>query len=256
MAKILLLDIETSPNMAYVWKFFKENIGVKQVVAHTEIMSFACKWLGDPVTTYWDKRDLDETGLLEELWEWLNDADMVVAHNGSRFDLPTINGRFLVAGITPPSPYKIIDTCTIARNEFNFPSNSLAYLSSIFGVVEKDDHKKFPGFELWLECLKDNPEAWEEMEKYNIQDVTTLEQVYLKMRPFMRKHPNVGVFDANDLPVCPKCGSSHLQYRGYATTAVSRFHRFQCNDCGGWGRSRLNVLSKEKRLSLMVNAID
>lgn len=253
MARILILDIETAPNIAYVWRFFKENVGAKQVLEHTEIMSFSYKWLGDPTVHYYDKQFCTEAVLLEPLMEALDAADIVVAHNGAKFDLPTIQGRALVAGFRPPSPYKIVDTVLVARYEFNFPSNSLEYLSGILGVEKKDDHKAFPGFELWSECLKGNPLAWEEMKKYNIQDIITLEEIYLKMRPWMRRHPNVGVFEDGASPVCPKCGSTHIHYRGFAHTNVGRYHRFQCTDCGGWGRARISVYPKDLRSNLAVN---
>ncbi len=255
MAKILILDIETAPNLAYVWRFFKENVGAKQVVEHSEIISYAYKWLGDPTVHYYDVQYATEAAILEPLMEVLDNADIVVAHNGNKFDLPTIQGRALVAGLRPPSPYKTVDTLLVARYEFNFPANSLEYLSTILGVDKKDDHKKFPGFELWSECLKGNPEAWEEMKLYNIQDVMTLEQIYLKMRPWMKRHPNVGVFEDNDRPICPKCGSNHIQLRGYAHTNIGRYHRFQCNECGGWGRSRTSIYPKESRNTIIVNAV-
>ena len=254
MTKILILDIETSPNIAYVWRFFKENISPKQVLEHTEILSFAAKWLGEDQVFYTDQQEGDEKFLLTILKGLLDDADIVVAHNGSRFDLPTITGRFLINEIKPPSPYKIIDTVTVARNEFNFPSNSLEYLSGIFGVDKKDDHKKFPGFELWIECLKNNPEAWEEMRLYNIQDVVTLEQIYLKMRPFIRNHPNVALINGDEKQACPKCGSNHIHWRGFAHTSVGKYHRYQCADCGGWGRSRFTVVEPAIRKNLLVNA--
>lgn len=247
--RILILDIETAPNVAYVWKFWKENVGAKQVLEHSNIMSFACKWLGEPETYYTDAQYNSEVVVLEQLLEFLNAADIVIAHNGDKFDLPTIQGRALVLGLKPPSPYKTIDTVRVARYEFNFPSNSLEYLSLILGVEKKDGHKNFPGFELWAECLKGNPAAWEEMRLYNIQDVITLEQVYLKMRPYMRRHPNVAVFEEeNGQLACPKCGSHHTQRRGFTFTNTGKYQRFVCNGCGGWSRTRYTELKKNSNL--------
>lgn len=255
MARILILDIETAPNIAYVWRFFKENVGAKQVLEHTEIMSFAYKWLEEDEVYYYDVQHTNEATILPYLMEALDAADIVVAHNGNKFDLPTIQGRALVAGLKPPAPYKTVDTLLVARYEFNFPANSLEYLSTVLGVDQKDSHKNFPGFELWDQCLKGNPAAWDEMRTYNIQDVLTLEQIYLKMRPWMRRHPNVGVFNDKETAVCPKCGSDHIHYRGYAHTNVGRYHRFQCNDCGGWGRHRTSVYPKDlsKNLTVSIN---
>jgi len=253
MPRILILDIETAPNIAYVWRYYKENIGAKQVLEHSTIMSFAAKWLGDDNIIYCDGRVFDETRILKELIYVLDLADIVIAHNGSKFDLPTIQGRAMVAGFKPPSPYKVIDTRTVAKYEFNFPSNSLEYLSDILGVDKKDNHKKFPGFELWAECLKGNEEAWDEMREYNIQDVVTLEQVYLKMRPWMRRHPNVAILKEGQRCSCPKCGSDSVQYRGYITTNTYRYRKFVCNDCGGWSRSRFNTLPTKVGRNLLVN---
>lgn len=254
MTKILILDLETAPNVAYVWRFFKENVGAKQVLENTFIMSFAFKWLGDEKVYYFGADEYGEINLVKALIEVLDVADIVIAHNATGFDLPTIQGRALVHGLNPPSPYKVVDTLTAAKYEFNFPSNSLEYLSNILGVEKKDDHKNFPGFLLWSECLKNNPDAWAELKTYNIQDVEVLEQVYLRMRPYIRRHPNVAVTEEDDRPRCPKCGGVHIQLRGFTTTNTGKYRKFQCNDCGSWSRSRFTEYPKDKKHVLLVNA--
>lgn len=256
LAKILILDIETSPNVAYVWRFFKENVGAKQVLENGQILSYAAKWLDKNKIYYEDVSNQSELDMMRSLFLLLDEADLVVAHNGDKFDLPHVQGRGLVLGLNPPSPYKTIDTVRVARYEFNFPSNSLEYLAKVLKLKnQKDGHKKFPGFELWLGVLAGNKEAWKEMKEYNIIDIMVLEELYLRMRPYMKRHPNVGVFDENDKPVCPSCGGSHIQYRGYTHTNVSKFRRFVCNDCGSWSRTRFNVMDKEIRKHLLVKAV-
>src|SRR5690606_11884903 len=253
--KIAILDIETAPNLAYVWRFFKENVGAKQVVEHSEIMSFAYKWYGDNSVHYHDVQHSNELAVLEKINAVLDEADIVVAHNGVKFDLPTIQVRALVHGLKPPAPYKQVDTLKVAKSEFRFPSNSLEYLSKVLGVEEKGGHKEFPGFELWKECLAGNPAAWEEMRLYNIQDVVTLEQVYEKMRPYMRNHPNVAVFNDEEETCCPRCGGNHLQRRGFAYTNVGKYQRFVCTECGAWSRTRFTEHTKAKNKSMVVNAV-
>lgn len=253
--KILIIDLETAPKQAYVWRFFKENIGAKQVIEHGYIMTFAYKWLGDKETQYFYSLDEDDSTLCEELSRVLSEADIVVAHNAERFDLPMARARMVVNGLPPPSPVKVIDTLKVAKREFLFPSNSLEYLATVLGCEEKDSHKEFPGFELWRECISGNPRAWEEMRKYNIQDVEVLEEVYLKLRPYMRQHPNVAVHLEKEEPACPKCSSTHLQWRGYAYTNVGKYRRFQCQSCGGWGRTRFTEYPRDKRQSLVTNAV-
>ena len=256
VAKILYLDIETAPKLAYVWRFFKENIGAKQVVDHGHIMSFAAVWNDNGYATYKENRGDDDKTITEQLINLLDEADIVVGHNVEKFDCATISGRALVLGIKPPSPYKVIDTYQVARKVFKFESNSLEYLSGVLGCdFKKLAHDKFPGFLLWSECLKGNPEAWEEMKLYNIQDTFAVRDVYMKMRPWIPNHPNIGVFHEGGKPVCPKCGSHHIQRRGYAYTQVSKFQRFVCMDCGGWSRTRFNEYDADKRKQLLANAV-
>lgn len=254
MAKILILDIETSPNIAYVWNFWKANVGAKQVLENGQMLSFAAKWLNDDKIYYQDVEHSDEKHMLSILFTLLDEADIVVAHNGQKFDLPHIQGRGLVLGLKPPSPYKIVDTVLVARYEFNFPSNSLEYLATVLQLKnKKDGHKQFPGFELWLGVLANNPAAWAEMKEYNIQDILVLEELYLKMRPYMKRHPNVAVYEDGNEDVCPRCGGKHLQRRGFAHTNTGRYQRYVCTDCGSWFRRRFREADTP---NVLVNAVN
>lgn len=251
-AKIIILDIETAPKLAYIWRFFKENIGAKQVREHGHMMSFASKRLGQKEVTYYENRGDNEYELVSRMAAILDDCDIMIAHNAP-FDAGTFALRCVVLGIKPPSPYKIIDTLREARKSFKIESYSLAYLSIILGCAPKEEHKEFPGFELWEQCLKGNPRAWKEMKKYNIQDVTTLEEVYLKMRPWIKGHPNVAIFGEPDHPVCPMCGGNHIQKRGTYKTNVYAYQRYQCQECSSWFRGRKNILDKNIRDNILMN---
>jgi DNA polymerase elongation subunit (family B) len=256
MPKILIIDIETSPAVAYIWKFFKENISPKQVIKHPHIMSYAAKWLGEGEIFYEESRTPNDKTLLQKLAYLLDQADIVVAHNGLGFDLPRIKSRLLVHGIKPPSPVKVIDTLKVARAEFGFSGNSLEYLSEVLDLrTQKGNHSKFAGFTLWSECLKGNEEAWAAMKDYNVKDIIVLEELYLRLRPYDTKHPNLAVYsEPSEDPVCPKCGGKHLQYRGYAYTSVGKFHRMQCTTCGGWSRTRYSLRGKDE--NLVVNQVN
>lgn len=238
MAKILILDIETAPHIAYVWGLWKQNVGLNQIKERSRILTYAAKWLGEPdhaIDSAIARTEDEERTLLIRLAGFLDQADVVVTHNGKKFDLPVVLGRMLVYGIDPPSPFHQVDTYQVARREFRFASNSLENIAIELDCRKKDGHKKYPGFELWLGVLRDEKEAWEEMLHYNKQDVYVLEDVYLRMRPYMRGHPHVG----GGGHTCPKCGSEHVQKRGsYRTAAGIEYQRYQCIDCGGWGRSR------------------
>lgn len=238
-ARILILDIETSPHMAYVWRMWKQNINPKAWVKKSYIMSYSAKWLGEKEVMYEENRTDNDKSLVKSLFDLLDEADIVVAHNGQKFDLPRIIGRGLVHNFSPPSPYFVVDTLLVARREFDFVSNTLAALCEELGLAEKGEHKKFPGFDLWVGCLAGDDEAWAEMKEYNVRDVVSLEELYLRIRPYIRNHPNVARTVEGEKIACPKCGSENIQWRGYYYTRAGLcYKRFVCMDCGGWGRVR------------------
>ena len=254
--RVLILDIETAPHLVYVWRLFQTDVGANQMLKHASIMCWSAKWLGKKRLYYESAQYSSEKVMLSKLLPLLNEADAVVGHNLSRFDAARIRGQCLVHGLPLPAPYKEIDTLTIARKEFAFGSNSLRYLADVLGCAPKSEHTEFPGFELWAECLKGNSKAWQAMKQYNLQDIRSTEELYLKIRPYARQHSNWGVFAEEGRIVCPKCGSANSQRRGFARTGVGKFQRFQCMDCGGWHRTRFSEYPKEKRRALAVNLMD
>ncbi len=139
-----------------------------------------------------------------------------------------------VHNMPPYSPVRIIDTYLTARRFFGFTSNKLAWLSKYLAPSKKSDHREFPGIELWIECLKDNPRAWRAMRLYNAQDVVSDEQVYLRIRPWIENHPNLVTYTDSDVARCPKCTSTRLLSNGYRVNQTGRYRRLQCQACGGW----------------------
>lgn len=253
--KILLLDIETAPILASVWRIWDQNIGLAQIKADWHLLSFAAKWLGDRKVIYQDQSSTfaieNDRKLLVSIHKLLNEAEIVVAHHGKKFDLPAINSRLIVSGFSPPSPYKIIDTREIAARHFRFTSDKLEFLSGVLCSKKKLAHRKFAGFGLWKECLAGNPQAWAEMRRYNIRDVEALEELYLKLRPWTPNGPNFGMYDEKESPFCPKCGSENVSRNGLICLAVGKYRRYKCGDCGGWSRASKPVNTLEKRASLL-----
>lgn len=254
MARILILDIENAPSLGYFWGVWKQNIGHNQVKNYSYMMSFAAKWLGEDSVIYEETRTEDDSKIVNRMLELLDEADIIIAHNGDKFDIPKINAYAIKNNLKPPSPYKTIDTLKIAKSHFRFERNTLQYVADVLGCSPKITHQKYPGFELWSACMKGDPEAWNEMKAYNIQDVYTLEEVYLKLRPWYKNHPNVAVYDESDKYHCPKCNSTSVQRRGFTTTNVSKYQKYSCNDCGGWSRTRYSEYPKEVRKELLTNA--
>lgn len=253
--KTLLLDIETAPIAANVWRIWQENVGINQIIKDWHLLSFSAKWLddSDDKIMYFDQRKRrnieDDTILLRKLWRLLDEADIVVGHNAKRFDVKKINARLLLHGFKPPSPYRIVDTLLIAKSQFAFTSNKLEFLTDKLNVKYKKraSHGAYPGFALWKGVLAGDPKAWDEMEIYNKYDVLSLQELYLILRPWDKMHPNVTVPDESHTQhACPVCGGFHLQKRGYSFTNTGKYQRFQC-ECGAWSRSRYTLNSTAKR---------
>jgi hypothetical protein len=258
--KVLILDIETSPVEAYVWGLYDQNVGLEQIKSEWSVLAFCAKWLGEKGLIYEDtsgrgeKKVRDDHALLANLWDLLNTADIVVAQNGIKFDIKKINARLIMHGYPPYAPIRVVDTLVAARRIFGFTSNKLAWTSKYLTDAPKSDHRKFPGFELWIECLKDNPAAWAEMKKYNQRDVVATEQLYFRLRPWITNHPNMGTYKAlnGGKSSCPKCGSPKLQKRGTAVTQAGQYQRFQCGACAGWSRGKTTLVQVEERKALLV----
>ncbi|MEL7423487.1 MAG: hypothetical protein AAFN81_10880, partial [Bacteroidota bacterium] len=99
--KVLVFDIETSPKKAYVWQFWKQNIGLNQLIGYGYVMSIAYKWLGEDEIFYLENRTEDDRELVEKFSHVLESADMAIAHNCLGFDIPVLRSRAVIHGIAP-----------------------------------------------------------------------------------------------------------------------------------------------------------
>jgi len=235
--KVLFFDVETAPNIGYTWEKYETN--VIEFLKERYMLCFTVKWLdenrahtfGLPDFSDYKKDKTSDKSLVLKLWEYINEADIIVAHNGDSFDVKVMNTRFIVNGLTPPAPYKTVDTKKEAKKRFGFSSNSLNDLGNVLGLGKK---LSTGGFKLWKDCMEGKQDAWKKMKKYNKIDVLLLEQVYLKLRPWMKTHPNVAV--CIDRAACQACGSTNTQRRGYSFSKFTKYQRIQCTSCGSWSQ--------------------
>jgi DNA polymerase elongation subunit (family B) len=238
--KILHLDIETAPNMAYVWRTFKANIRADHMVQGSYVLCFAAKWHGKRGTMFvrHDKEDIASAA-----HDLMSEADAIVHYNGNRFDIPHLNRAILKADLKPASPHKNIDLFQVVIRKFKFSPSSLDGVARDLGIGAKVNTH---GFETWLGCMAGNETAWRRMERYNRHDVRLTEQIYTKVLPWITNHPHVGLHDGDDAR-CTNCGSDNLMRNGYTYTQVSRYQKFQCKDCGVHMRSSKRLALAEMR---------
>jgi uncharacterized protein YprB with RNaseH-like and TPR domain len=234
--RIAFIDIETAPIIAAVWQLYDTN--VVWVERDTHLLSFAVKWSDKktikthalPDYRGYSKNRYDDKRLARDMWEVVNEADFIVAHNGDEFDLKKANARFIVHGLTPPAPYKSIDTLKISRRNFKFDSNKLDNIARQLGVGRKLPHT---GADLWRRCLDGDPDAWNTMRRYNAHDVALLDGVYHKIRSWDARHPDLNHYTRAG--ACPTCQSMNIQRgRGWNVSRAGKKERLRCLDCNKW----------------------
>ncbi|HEY8058754.1 MAG TPA: ribonuclease H-like domain-containing protein, partial [Acidimicrobiales bacterium] len=170
--KTLLLDIETSPNVAYTWGLFDQNVGLNQLVSTTEVICFAAKWQGQRKMHFFSDFHDGHEDMVLSAHALLDEADVVVHYNGTKFDIPHLNREFITALLPPPSPFKQIDLWRVVRQRFKFASTKLAHVAPALGLEGKTSHE---GFDLWRKCMAGDEAAWRKMRTYNRRDVELLE---------------------------------------------------------------------------------
>ena len=254
-AKVLILDIETAPISAYVWGIWNQNVHLPQIKTDWFCLTWAAKWLfEDKVYSAKLKPDevanQDDKRIMEGIWKLVNEADIVIAHNAEKFDIPKLNSRFILNGLNPPLPYQVIDTLRHIRRQFGFTSNKLDYVNKLLNL----ERKKETSFELWDNCMKGDRKALKEMEDYNVQDVRILEETYLQIRPWIKPHPNMGLFILDETEHrCPSCGSSELQEQGKCyNTSANIYELFRCDNCNSVSRKRLGAATIKQKRHLLI----
>lgn len=239
--RIAFYDLENAPSLGWYYDRWKEG----NIVADEQdwfMLSFAWQWQGETkvhckaLCDYpsYKKNKTDDSPLIKDLWKLFDEADILIAHNGDRFDRRKSNARFLGCKLHPPSPYKTIDTLKVARRQFMLGSNSLASLGQFLGLGGK---LPTTGWDTWRGCIEGDPKAWSTVKRYNKRDVTLLKGVYEELRPWIPNHPDLRNYTGRT--GCPACQSKNVQCRGFNVAKTRKTQRMQCRDCGHWHSGRI-----------------
>lgn len=246
--KILLLDIETSPLTAHIWRPTDQYVPMDRLQQDSFMINWGAKWVGEEKVTsglVTSKEALmrDDSRIVPPLADLIRKADYAVGHNINGFDLPKINARVAGLDLEPLGPVRTIDTLQLAKKNLQIAYNKLDYLGEYFGLGRKIK----TDMELWLRCLRGETQALREMRAYNVQDVHLLEAVMEKLKPHCRNFPRLFDADHQDERLCLFCGGTFetMQRRGYYRTQASTMVKFQCVNvlpngkiCGKYSRAR------------------
>lgn len=234
--RILLVDIETSPNKVYTFELKRAYIGIESIIEPSRMLCFAACWLDRPdQVMFYSEWQHGHEGMLAQAYHLLTEADIVIHYNGERFDKPRMQQEFAQQGWAPPAPYQQVDLWKVISRQFDLPSQKLDYVLTHFGLGNK---LGTGGMRLWIGVLNGDERDRAKMEEYNRHDVVVMVPLYHRLLPWIPGHPNVNLYDEDDdgVPKCRNCKSVDLQRRGFSHTGQSKYQRYRCNQCGSWSQ--------------------
>ena len=252
--KILLLDIETARMIFGGWRIGKQRVSPEQIIKDWFMLGWSAKWLFDSKTmsdfvTAGEALSRDDSRICKGIWKLMNEANVIISHNGKRFDIPKLNTRFILNHMKPPMPYQTIDTFQVAYKQFSFASASLNFLSLIMHRKEK----LHTDYKLWIDCENGKQESIDYMHQYCVADTNILEEVYLELRPWIKSHPNLAVIMEAESPCCPNCGSFEFdEGEGYYTTPQNKYITVRRTSCGAVNRKKISEISAKCKNNLLV----
>lgn len=179
------------------------------------------------------KDSTDDSRLVKDALSILAGADMWFTWYGTRHDVPLVNSRAVKHGlpILPPIPH--VDGWRVSKYNLRLPSNRLASVSSFLELPEKTPIKS----DMWVRARAGYMNGLKYVYAHGLQDVVVTREVYKRMRPLIREHPNVSHMNgvANG---CPSCGGVKVQKRGVTVSLKRVKQRYWCPTCGSWSSSR------------------
>lgn len=246
--KICYLDIEKSFNISGHFGAWSQNLRQEAKFRESHILSYCYVFNDDEdikgsIIPSQELKDdfinclmegkvhttVDEL-LVLELWALFNNSDVIVAYNGRGFDVKEIQARFLMYGLPPTTPVKVIDPLLIVKDKFRLPFKSLKYVAEFLGVTQKLENN---GNDLWKKATMGDEQALEDMFIYNKGDIVTLREVYKKIQGWGNSGTNLALYNDEHTSLCPHCSSDDVSsIEGkYAYTAQRKYSLFRCNSC-------------------------
>lgn len=248
--RITFFDIETSENQGRFWRpGYKVNLSADNIDVERVILTASWSHSDEPDHIYRTEnlrftetdegqyRFLpDDKWVVEDIVEGLKDTDVLVHHNGDKFDLPWLNGRAAFHRLSGVGPIRTVDTLKIARRLWNLNSYRLDYIGGYLGV----GHKIKTEYGLWKQVIHGDAKAYQRMCDYCDGDVELLEQVYNVIDRYNTAQLKSNEVESFEAP-CPFCGGTKKQKRGYRLNLKTYRRTYQCvsdidngDKCGKW----------------------
>lgn len=129
----LYLDIETTGLLGAGTMAFLVGLG---------------QWVGSGfMVTQWLLKDRDyEPSLLQEVWRAMESSSALITFNGKCFDVPVLQNRFVLSGLTSPLPIGAhLDLLSSAKSMGKRPEYGQSLKESVRRFVGISRHKDIPG---------------------------------------------------------------------------------------------------------------
>lgn len=234
--KLLFLDTENAPNIACTWGIHDQKIFYTDIIYEWFFLSGQWSWDDskqiNSVSLLDDKKRFkknfrDDYHVVKTIWDLLNEADIVIGHHLKGHDLKKLQAKFIEHGLPPVKMPMIVDTYVWAK-QFGFTSKKLRDLCTKLELTHKLSHE--PG--LFIKAALGNPLAIKNIVTYGLGDIPTLRELYYKLKPHSKGHPNHNLFRGDGVECCPKCSSENFKKDGFKYTSVGKKQGYKCKDCG------------------------
>lgn len=231
--KILIFDVEISPNATYTWGGRMYDLSAIEIIEEWYLLTVAYQWYGQKTIYVKGNTDFgkynDDKGLTEFLWDLFDKADIVIGFNSKKFDVKKANSRFAFHKLPAPSGYISHDLIQVYKKHFADNSNKLDYICQKHGLGSKLPHA---GFEMWKGCMRGEAKSWKQMKAYNKHDVEITTALYEFLLPW-EDSLNLAKLVHHDAerPKCPSCLHDESNSDGIRYVNGRGYRRLICKQC-------------------------
>lgn len=251
--KVLYFDVETSPCLAYVWGCGKQFVAAKQLKKERKIISIGYMFNNDKTVkvlkmdmTKHNINKFDDSAdkeMLKKFVKVYNSANLVVGHNGRRFDRARIRARLVKFGLPDLDMSIPFDDSYTMTKEIDFTSHKLDHLGRYLQTGQKDQID----YEIWTKVMTGSRKALIEMCEYMKTDVIRLRDAYKRLKPYAKSKLNLSAFH-DKAEMCPSCGSNNFIKNSIRYTNSGQYQAYLCKDCGKRFQDGRNLLGKSSRI--------
>jgi len=179
------------------------------------------------------KKDFaDDKPVLKAFSALVEQADVIIAHYGQKFDRCFINSRIEKHGLPPLKPVRLIDTWRISKDNFALQGNSLNVLLKFFNAP---DQKVDLTYEEWRKVQRGDLKSLKKLRDHCRNDVAGMAWIFENhLSHYTNYLPNHNLYKKGEENVCPHCGSKEIMKKGFVYTRTAVNQQYQCKSCRRW----------------------